>query len=161
MEFRKNDLVTLEIEDCGIDGEGIGKADGFTVFVKDAVIGDTVTAKIIKAKKNYGYGRLMEVLKPSPYRVEPKCEFARQCGGCQLQALSYDQQLVFKTNKVKGHLERIGSVNPSLLPRSFTSAVGSLIERYGYPCMPQAVPLGAPSIRITTKPDMIKRNNSL
>ena len=49
MEFRKNDLVTLEIEDCGIDGEGIGKADGFTVFVKDAVIGDTVTAKIIKA----------------------------------------------------------------------------------------------------------------
>ena len=108
MEFRKNDLVTLEIEDCGIDGEGIGKADGFTVFVKDAVIGDTVTAKIIKAKKNYGYGRLMEVLKPSPYRVEPKCEFARQCGGCQLQALSYDQQLVCKTNKVKGHLERIG-----------------------------------------------------
>ena len=108
MEFRKNDLVTLEIEDCGIDGEGIGKADGFTVFVKDAVIGDTVTAKIIKAKKNYGYGRLMEVLKPSPYRVEPKCEIARQCGGCQLQALSYDQQLVFKTNKVKGHLERIG-----------------------------------------------------
>ena len=108
MEFRKNDLVPLEIEDCGIDGEGIGKADGFTVFVKDAVIGDTVTAKIIKAKKNYGYGRLMEVLKPSPYRVEPKCEFARQCGGCQLQALSYDQQLVFKTNKVKGHLERIG-----------------------------------------------------
>ena len=108
MEFRKNDLVTLEIEDCGIDGEGIGKADGFTVFVKDAVIGDTVTAKIIKAKKNYGYGRLMEVLKPSPYRVKPKCEFARQCGGCQLQALTYDQQLVFKTNKVKGHLERIG-----------------------------------------------------
>ena len=108
MEFRKNDLVTLEIEDCGIDGEGIGKADGFTVFVKDAVIGDTVRAKIIKTKKNYGYGRLMEVLKPSPYRVEPKCEFARQCGGCQLQALSYDQQLVFKTNKVKGHLERIG-----------------------------------------------------
>ena len=108
MEFRKNDLVTLEIEDCGIDGEGIGKADGFTVFVKDAVIGDTVTAKIIKAKKHYGYGRLMEVLKPSPYRVEPKCAFARQCGGCQLQALSYEQQLVFKTNKVKGHLERIG-----------------------------------------------------
>lgn len=108
MEFRKNDLVTLEIEDCGIDGEGIGKADGFTVFVKDAVIGDTVTAKIIKAKKNYGYGRLMEVLKPSPFRVKPKCEFARQCGGCQLQVLSYDQQLVFKTNKVKGHLERIG-----------------------------------------------------
>ena len=108
MEYRKNDLVTLEIEDCGVDGEGIGKADGFTVFVKDAVIGDTVTAKIMKAKKHYGYGKLMEILKPSPYRVEPKCAFARQCGGCQLQALSYQQQLVFKTNKVRGHLERIG-----------------------------------------------------
>ena len=108
MEYRKNDLVTLEIEDCGIDGEGIGKADGFTVFVKDAVIGDTVLAKIIKAKKNYGYGRLMEILKPSPYRVEPKCAIARQCGGCQLQALSYEKQLEFKENKVRGHLERIG-----------------------------------------------------
>ena len=59
MEYRKNDIVTLEIVDCGTDGEGIGKADGFTVFVKDAVIGDTVTAKIMKAKKNYGYGRLI------------------------------------------------------------------------------------------------------
>ena len=76
MEFRKNDLVTLEIEDCGIDGEGIGKADGFTVFVKDAVIGDTVRAKIMKAKKNYGYGRLEEILTPSPNRVEPECAFA-------------------------------------------------------------------------------------
>lgn len=108
MEFRKNDIVTIQIEDCGIDGEGIGKADGFTVFVKDAVIGDTVRAKIMKAKKNYGYGRLMEVLEPSPYRTEPKCPYARQCGGCQIQALSYEQQLAFKEAKVRGHLERIG-----------------------------------------------------
>ena len=108
MEFRKNDMVTIRIEDCGIDGEGIGKADGFTVFVKDAVIGDTVRAKIMKAKKNYGYGRLMEVLEPSPYRTEPKCPYARQCGGCQIQVLSYEQQLAFKEAKVRGHLERIG-----------------------------------------------------
>lgn len=108
MEYRKNDMVTLEIEDCGVDGEGIGKTDGFTVFVKDAVIGDTVVAKIMKAKKNYGYARLMEILKPSPYRVEPRCAFARQCGGCQIQALSYEQQLAFKERKVRGHLERIG-----------------------------------------------------
>ena len=108
MEFRKNDIVTLEIEDCGTDGEGIGKADGFTVFVKDAVIGDTVTAKIMKAKKNYGYGRLMEILNASPYRVEPVCPSARQCGGCQLQAVSYEEQKVFKEKKLRGHLERIG-----------------------------------------------------
>ena len=108
MEYRKNDMVTLEIVDCGTDGEGIGKADGFTVFVKDAVIGDVVTAKIMKAKKNYGYGRLIEVLKPSPYRIEPVCPSARQCGGCQLQALAYQEQLAFKEKKLKGHLERIG-----------------------------------------------------
>ena len=108
MEYRKNDIVTLEIVDCGTDGEGIGKADGFTVFVKDAVIGDTVTAKIMKAKKNYGYGRLMEILNPSPYRVEPVCPSARQCGGCQLQAVSYEEQKVFKEKKLRGHLERIG-----------------------------------------------------
>ena len=108
MEFRKNDIVTLEIVDCGTDGEGIGKADGFTVFVKDAVIGDTVTAKIMKAKKNYGYGRLMEILNASPYRVEPVCPSARQCGGCQLQAVSYEEQKGFKEKKLRGHLERIG-----------------------------------------------------
>ncbi|WP_270426162.1 23S rRNA (uracil(1939)-C(5))-methyltransferase RlmD [Blautia intestinalis] len=108
MEYRKNDIVTLEIVDCGTDGEGIGKADGFTVFVKDAVIGDTVTAKIMKAKKNYGYGRLMEILKPSPYRVEPICPSARQCGGCQMQAVSYEEQKAFKEKKLRGHLERIG-----------------------------------------------------
>ncbi|MCI5900914.1 MAG: 23S rRNA (uracil(1939)-C(5))-methyltransferase RlmD [Blautia sp.] len=108
MEYRKNEMVTLKIEDCGVDGEGIGKADGFTIFVKDAVIGDVVTAKIMKARKNYGYGRLMEVLTPSPDRVEPACAFARQCGGCQLQALSYEKQLAFKEKKVRGHLEHIG-----------------------------------------------------
>ena len=79
-----------------------------STFCQDAVIGERVTAKIMKAKKNYGYGRLMEILKPSPYRAEPKCAFARQCGGCQLQALSYEQQLAFKEKKVRGHLERIG-----------------------------------------------------
>ena len=62
----------------------------------------------MKAKKNYGYGRLEEIITPSPDRVEPKCQFARQCGGCQLQALSYEKQLEFKTSKVRGHLERIG-----------------------------------------------------
>ena len=98
-------MVTLDIVDCGTNGEGIGKADGFTVFVKDAVIGDRVTAKIMKAKKNYGYGRLMEILTPSPDRAEPVCPSARQCGGCQLQALSYEKQLEFKADKVRGHLK--------------------------------------------------------
>ncbi len=128
MEFRKNDILTLDIEDCGVDGEGIGKADGFTVFVKDAVIGDRIKAKIIKAKKNYGYGRLMEVITPSPYRVKPACSIARQCGGCQLQALSYEQQLKFKEKKVRGHLERIGGFQNLIWNRSWGWKTPIIIE---------------------------------
>lgn len=108
MEFKKNDMVTVKIEDMSHDGSGIGKADGYTLFIKDAVIGDEVEAKIMKTKKNYGFARLMNVLVPSPDRTEPKCPKARACGGCQLQFLSYEKQLEFKKNKVEGNLRRIG-----------------------------------------------------
>lgn len=108
MEYKKNDIVTIKIEDMGQDGEGIGKIDGYTLFVKDAVIGDLAEVKIIKAKKNYGYGRLMNLVEPSADRVEPVCPYARPCGGCQIQELSYEKQLEFKQNKVLNHLQRIG-----------------------------------------------------
>ncbi len=106
--MKKNDEIVLQIEDMGIDGEGIGKAEGLTLFVKDAVIGDRVRAKVMKMKKTYGYARLMEVLEPSPDRVRPECAFHRQCGGCQIQALSYEKQLEFKQRKVENNLKRIG-----------------------------------------------------
>lgn len=106
--LQKDMELELTIEDMGVDGEGIGKADGVTLFVKDAVLGDVVRVKIMKMKKNYGYARLMEVLEPSPYRVEPKCAYHRQCGGCQIQAVDYAQQLKFKENKVRNNLKRIG-----------------------------------------------------
>lgn len=108
MEFKKNDILTIDIEDMGHDGEGIGKAEGYTLFVKDTVIGDRAEVKIMKAKKNYGYARLLKVLAPSPDRTEPRCPIARACGGCQLQFLSYEKQLEFKKNKVLGNLQRIG-----------------------------------------------------
>ena len=106
--FKKNDILTVEITDMGVDGEGIGKVDGFTLFVKDALIGDVAEVKVMKAKKQYGYARLMKLLTPSPDRVEPVCSVARTCGGCQIQALSYSKQLEFKKNKVRGNLIRIG-----------------------------------------------------
>ena len=116
MEFKKNDLLTVTIEDMGHDGEGIGKYEGYTVFVKDAVIGDTVRVKLMKTRKNYGYGRLMEVLTPSPDRVEPPCAFARPCGGCQLQALSYEKQLEYKARKIRNNLKRIGGFSDAEIP---------------------------------------------
>lgn len=108
MGLNKNDEIQLEIVDMGTGGEGIGHYDGFTFFVKDAVIGDKVLAKITKLKKNYGYARLMELLVASDKRGEPKCDFHRQCGGCQLQALSYEEQLKFKDKKIADNLKRIG-----------------------------------------------------
>ena len=94
----------------GVDGEGIGHVDGCTLFVKDALIGDVIKAKVMKMKKNYGYARLMEILSPSPDRVEPKCAFHKQCGGCQIQALSYEKQLEYKKKKVLNNLTRIGGL---------------------------------------------------
>ena len=108
MEFKKNDLVQVTIEDMSHEGAGIGKADGYTLFIKDAVIGDVVEAKIMKAKKNYGFARLMKVLEPSKDRVEAKCPQARACGGCQLQFMNYEAQLAFKKQKVEANLRRIG-----------------------------------------------------
>ena len=106
--LNKNDVVTVEITDIGVGGEGIGRVDGYTLFIKDAIIGDVVEAKVMKAKKNYGYARMMEIIHPSADRVEPKCAFARKCGGCQIQEMSYERQLAFKEQKIRGNLERIG-----------------------------------------------------
>ena len=110
-ELKKDDCVTLHIEDIGTGGEGIGKVDGFTFFVKDAIVGDVIEAKIMKLKKNYGYARLMKVLTPSKDRVEPKCPVARQCGGCQIQEMRYEAQLAFKQKMVQNNLERIGGLS--------------------------------------------------
>lgn len=110
MALKKDDCVTLAIKDIGTGGEGIGSVDGYTLFVKDAIIGDVIEAKVIKAKKNYGYGRLIKIITPSEDRVEPKCPVARQCGGCQIQEMSYEAQLRYKEKLVRDNLERIGGL---------------------------------------------------
>ena len=129
--MNKNDIVTVEITDIGVSGEGIGHVDGYTLFIKDAVIGDVVEAKVMKAKKNYGYARLMKVITPSEYRVEPKCAFARRCGGCQIQEMSYDRQLVFKDQKIRGNLERIGGFTKDQIDTVMQPVVG-MEHPFGY-----------------------------
>ena len=106
--MQKNDLIIVTIEDMTTEGEGIGKVEGFPFFIKDSIIGDNIQAKIVKMKKTYGYARVEKILTPSINRVQPACDVARQCGGCQLQAMAYSQQLEFKRNKVKNNLKRIG-----------------------------------------------------
>ena len=140
MAYQKNELVTVKIEDIGNDGEGIGKVEGYTLFVKDAgytlfvkdaVIGDVVEARITRPKKNYAYARCEKILTPSPYRCEPVCAFHRQCGGCQIQALSYEKQLAFKQGKVRNNLIRLGGFDPEEIDAVMEPAVG-MDEPYHY-----------------------------
>lgn len=116
MNIKKNDVFEVIIEDMSESGEGVGKLDGYIWFIKDAVIGDLIEAKAMKMKKNYGFARLMKVLKPSPARVKERCAVARQCGGCQLQMMSYEEQLKFKQRKVYNNLKRIGGLDNLYLP---------------------------------------------
>ena len=124
MVYKKNDIILLHIEDLSAEGQGIGKADGFPFFVKDAVIGDTIEARVTKLKKNYGYARLEKVVTPSSFRVEPMCAFHKQCGGCQIQALSYERQLEFKTKKVANNLIRLGGFPAELIERKIEPIIG-------------------------------------
>jgi 23S rRNA (uracil1939-C5)-methyltransferase len=122
--MQKNDLFELEITDMGVDGEGIGRYEGMTFFVKDAYIGDVIRARAMKLKKNYGYARVEEVLTPSTFRVVPRCPIHRQCGGCQIQALSYEKQLEYKQNKVRNNLIRIGGFAPEEIDAKMLPIVG-------------------------------------
>ncbi len=107
---RKNEEIIMTINDIGTEGQGIGKYEGYTMFVDGALPGEEVSVGVIKAGKNYGVGRLIEVLKPTADRIEAICPIARQCGGCSLQHLSYQGQLAFKTNKVQQLMNRVAKV---------------------------------------------------
>ena len=124
MSFQKNQIYTVKIEDIGTEGEGIGKIEGFSLFVKDALPGDLARVRLTKVKKNYAYARLEEVITPSPDRVVPPCPFHRQCGGCQIQALSYEKQLAFKQRKVENNLMRIGGFSAEQIREVMEPVIG-------------------------------------
>lgn len=149
--IKKDDTLQLTIEDIGSDGEGIGHIDltagsydepqrRYTIFVKDTVIGDVVTVKIMKALQSFAYAKLVSIDKPSPDRVEPKCPIAAQCGGCQIQALDYNKQLEFKQKKVMNDLVRIGGFDESLI-REITDPIIGMEDPYCYRNKEQ-VPVG-------------------
>lgn len=122
--LKKNDIIELTIEDMGVDGEGIGKYEGMAFFVKDALIGDVICARITKLKKTYGYARVEEIIEPSAYRVEPGCALHKRCGGCQIQAMDYAEQLRYKQNKVRGNLIRIGGFDENFVDAVMLPIVG-------------------------------------
>ncbi len=116
MTVKKNDIHNITITDIGDHGEGIGKADGYTLFVKNTLPGEEVKTLVVKANKSYGYGKALEIIKPSPHRIVPPCSAAGRCGGCTLQHLEYQEQLKLKQNKVKQDLIRIGGFESACVP---------------------------------------------
>ncbi len=122
--MQKNDIITLTIEDMGINGEGIGRYNGMTFFVKDAVVGDVLSARILKIKKTYGYAGIISVLTPSADREKPQCALYRKCGGCQIQPLRYEKQLDLKQKKIFDSLVRIGGFDREEIAGIFAPMVG-------------------------------------
>ncbi len=122
--MKKNDEFEIDITDIGNDGEGIGKYEGMTFFIKGGLPGDRVLAGATKLKKTYGYARLVKVLKPSPFRVTPLCPIAEKCGGCQLQSLDYKKQLELKKRKITENLIRIGGISPEFISEKMDPIIG-------------------------------------
>ncbi len=106
----KNQDYLVDIQGLGFEGEGVCKISNFTVFVPEALPGEKVKIKIVKVNKNYGFGKLVEILEPSKDRIEPQCSIYKRCGGCQLQHLSYKAQLEYKKSRVYDCLTRIGGL---------------------------------------------------
>ncbi len=119
MSIKKGETIELEIDDAAFKGKGIGKIDGKAVFVKNTAPGDRVEARIVKRKKSYLEGKLLNILEPGPERVDPRCRHAQACGGCSWQHVNYAEQLSFKHDQVRDHMHRIGgltdlTVNPAI-----------------------------------------------
>lgn len=105
----------IKIENIGEGGEGIGKIDGFKIFIEGGTPEDKVLAEITKVKKNYALGKIIEIMESSTYRVKPICSASEECGGCQIQHIDYVKQLELKRNKVKANIERIGKLENVLI----------------------------------------------
>lgn len=113
---KQGDNITLTVNGLGSSGEGVGKYEGFTVFVKGALPEEEVRVTITLVKKSYAVGALEEIVKASAERVKPACPVYKECGGCQLQHLSYKGQLECKRQQVQDALSRIGHLNLEALP---------------------------------------------
>lgn len=106
----KNQEYIIDITSETNEGMGVGRIEGYTIFVDGALMGEKVKILIVKVLKNYSYGKLLEVIEPSIYRTQPQCPAIKRCGGCQIQHMSYEGQLHYKTRIVKDALERIGGL---------------------------------------------------
>lgn len=111
----KNKEYTVKIDSLGYEGEGVAKIDGYPIFIPGALKNETVKIQIIKSKKKYAYGKLMDIVEKCEERKKPECGCYEKCGGCALMHSSYEGQLDFKYNRVKECVERIGGLNGEIV----------------------------------------------
>ena len=111
----KNKEYILDIINIGYEGEGVAKVDGYPIFIEGAILGEKVKVLIVKAKKSYAYGKILEILESSKDRVEPKCKIYKRCGGCSIQHMDYKKQLDYKFERVKDCISKIGGLSSELV----------------------------------------------
>lgn len=114
--IKKNDRTTVYIEDLTHDGNGVAKIDGYPLFIQGALPGETAEVHVLKTLKNYGFAKVVEIITKSPDRVDAPCVYFTQCGGCQLQHLSYEGQLKWKQNMVENVMKRLGKIDAPVHP---------------------------------------------
>lgn len=114
--MKKNVVLNVKIEDYTDEGFGVAKVDGYVLFVPGTVAGEEAEVLVVKAGKSFGYGKLLQVLSPSPHRVEPACALARRCGGCAFWHLSYPEEVRLKAARVQQQLKRIGGLELEISP---------------------------------------------
>ena len=113
--YNKNDLIELDITALTSDGDGVGRAGELVFFVPNTAVGDRITARVLKIKKNVGFAKVEEILDPSDYRTEPDCPVSRSCGGCVYRHMTYEAELIAKRQKVIDAVTRIGRLDSSLV----------------------------------------------
>ena len=111
LPVKKNEIYDVEITSITHNGLGVGKVDNFPIFIKNALPGESISVKVIVVKKNFAVGRVIEIYQENEFRVKPKCSIYKDCGGCNLQHLSYSGQLKIKKDLVKEQFKRIGKLD--------------------------------------------------
>ena len=131
--LRKNDLISLTITDITNEASGVGRYEGIAVFVPGSAVGDQLKVRIVKVLKNYAYGIIETILKPSADRTEDVCPVSRQCGGCSLRHISYAAECRIKQNWVTEHFRRIGKIDLAPLPIQPSPAQNAYRNKAQYP----------------------------
>ncbi len=137
--MQKNDVYEVEITGMTDEGDGVGRVDNMAVFIPYTMVGETVRVLIVKVLKNYAFGKLMEVLKPSLHRVKAECPYFYQCGGCQLWHMDREAELAYKGQKVEDCLIRLGKIEVKPEPTHDCGVMERYRNKAQYPVTPEGI----------------------